>query len=80
YRGEIVYPTGPKRWTCPITRGGIIQTPYKHRVLIETPTIPEEVQSPRSVLEVEKKDEDSKEEPEEEEDLEEEPEEEEEPE
>ncbi|GKB29051.1 hypothetical protein Tco_0868452 [Tanacetum coccineum] len=69
YRWEIVYPTGPRRWTCPITRGRMIRTPYKHRVPIKTPPVPKEVQSPGSVLEVEKKDEDPKEEPKEKEDL-----------
>ncbi|GKG25847.1 hypothetical protein Tco_0398993, partial [Tanacetum coccineum] len=68
YRWEIVYPTGPRRWTCPITRGRMIRTPYKHRVPIKTPPVPKEVQSPGSVLEVEKKDEDPEEEPEEEDD------------
>ncbi|GJV13252.1 hypothetical protein Tco_1354793 [Tanacetum coccineum] len=75
YRWDIVYPTGPRRWTCPITGGRMIRTPYRRRVPIETPPVQEEVQSLRSVLEVEKKEED----PEEEEDLKEEPEEEKEP-
>nr|GEW67625.1 reverse transcriptase domain-containing protein [Tanacetum cinerariifolium] len=58
----------------------MIRTPYRRRVPIDTPPVQEEVKSPRSVLEVEKKEEDPKEEkdseeeedPEEEEDLEEE--------
>ncbi|GJX25478.1 hypothetical protein Tco_0231774 [Tanacetum coccineum] len=44
----------------------MIRTPYRRWVPIETPPIQEEVQSPRSVLEVEKKEDDPEEEPEEE--------------
>ncbi|GJS37531.1 hypothetical protein Tco_0535913 [Tanacetum coccineum] len=62
YRWEIVYPAGPRRWTCPITGGRMIRTHYRRRVPIDTPPVQEEVQSPRSVLEVEKKEEESEEE------------------
>ncbi|GJR25781.1 hypothetical protein Tco_1102013 [Tanacetum coccineum] len=68
YRWEIVYPAGPMRWTCPITGGRMIRTPHRRRVPIDTPLIQEEVQSPRSILEVENKEEDLEEEEEPEED------------
>ncbi|GJS65196.1 hypothetical protein Tco_0679760 [Tanacetum coccineum] len=61
YRWEIVYPTGPRRWTCPITRERMIRTPYRRQIPIEIPFVQEEMQSPRSILEVEKKEEDPEE-------------------
>ncbi|GKA33519.1 hypothetical protein Tco_0719948, partial [Tanacetum coccineum] len=62
YRWEIVYPAGPKIWTCPITGERMIRLHYRRRVPIDTPLVQEEVQSPRSVLEVEKKEKESEEE------------------
>nr|GEU88250.1 reverse transcriptase domain-containing protein [Tanacetum cinerariifolium] len=77
YRWEIVQPTRPRSWICPQTRWRMIRTPYRLQVPIDTPPVQEEVQSPRSVLEVKKKEEELEEE---EEPKEEEPKEEDEPE
>ncbi|GJS94109.1 hypothetical protein Tco_0801077 [Tanacetum coccineum] len=53
FHWEIIYPTGPKRFICPMTRLRMKRTAYRCRVSVVTPPVQVKEKSPERVPDVE---------------------------